>query len=259
MISVKFEDNILWSQTYSLYIFTEASFRSSDMNQSSGHICERICFKLIFLNDLFTRAWFRSLRSRICRRPPSFLGTRSGLEERFLWLFFPADSSPLRGGPVHRIKREGARGGVALWKESYPRAQRGETETLAMRATSPAECSISVGFPQAWHTLSVTVISVQGRPACLTMTFATTLCLNLLFCETLLDHCRMAAGDRPDLQADRCKRSNPAAEVFQLRISASVKSQQRRVFIAEEKKCEMRRRSLYSRSPAHFGGLWRAV
>ncbi len=44
-----------------------------------------------------------------------------------------------------------------------------------------------------------------------------------LFCEALLDSCRMAAGDRPDLQAERCKRSNPAAEAFQRRISASAR------------------------------------
>ncbi len=37
------------------------------MNQSPGHICERICFKVIIMNNLFTRAWFRSLRSRIGR------------------------------------------------------------------------------------------------------------------------------------------------------------------------------------------------
>ncbi len=36
--------------------------------------------------------------------------------------------------------------------------------------SAPAERSISVGFPQAWHTLSLSVISVQGSPAHLTMT-----------------------------------------------------------------------------------------
>ncbi len=67
-------------------------------------------------------------------------------------------------------KWEGARDGVALWKESYPWAQRGKTETLAMRVVSPAERSVSMGFRQAWHTLSVSVISMQGRPLRLTMT-----------------------------------------------------------------------------------------
>ncbi len=68
----------------------------------------------------------------------------------------------------------------------------------------------------------------------------------------------MAAGDRPDLQADRCKRSNPAAEGFQRRISASAKSQQERVFVAEEKKSEIRRRSthLYSQRTCLF---WRPM
>ncbi len=37
-------------------------------------------------------------------------------------------------------------------------------------AVSPTERSVSMGFPQAWHTLSVSVILVQGRPAHLTMT-----------------------------------------------------------------------------------------
>ncbi len=50
-------------------------------------------------------------------------------------LFFPHRSL---GGR----KREGARGRVALWKESYPWAQRGKTETLAMRAVSPAKRTV---------------------------------------------------------------------------------------------------------------------
>ncbi len=76
--------------------------------------------------------------------------------------------------------------------------------------------------------------------------------------RALLDHCRMAAGDGPDLQADRCKRSNPVAEAFQRQISASAKSQWGRVFDAEAKKSEMRRRSgrLYSLRPCPF---WRAA
>ncbi len=57
-----------------------------------------------------------------------------------------------------------------------------------------------LGIPQAWHTLSVIVISVQGSPARLTMAFATTAHWNLLFSEAVLDRRRMAAGDRPDLQ-----------------------------------------------------------
>ncbi len=38
--------------------------------------------------------------------------------------------------------------------------------------------------------------------------------------SSILDRRRMAAGDRPNLQADH-KRSNPAAEAFQRRKSAS--------------------------------------
>ncbi len=45
--------------------------------------------------------------------------------------------------------------------------------------------------------------------------FATTARLNSLFCEALLDYRHLATGDRPDLQAERCKRSNPASEAFQ--------------------------------------------
>ncbi len=49
----------------------------------------------------------------------------------------------------------------------------------------------------------------------------------------------------PSLQAGRRKRSNPAAEVFQRRIPASA-SQRGRVFVAEEKKSEMRQQSVGS-------------
>ncbi len=45
------------------------------------------------------------------------------------------------------------------------------------------------------------------------------------FSEALLDGRRMAAEDRPNLQAGCNKRSNPAAEAFQRQISASAKSQ----------------------------------
>ncbi len=59
-------------------------------------------------------------------------------------------------------KREGTRGGVAFWEESYPWAQRSKTETLTVRAISPVERGITVGFPQAWYTLSMSVMRVQG-------------------------------------------------------------------------------------------------
>ncbi len=73
-------------------------------------------------------------------------------------LFFPHRSL---GGR----KREGARGGIALWKESDARAQRGETDALAVRTIKTSERGIRMGFPQAGNTLAVTVIGVQGRPA----------------------------------------------------------------------------------------------
>ncbi len=57
----------------------------------------------------------------------------------------------------------------------------------------------------------------------------------------------MAAGDRPDLHAGRFKSSNPAANAFQRWITASVKSQRGKVFVTEEKKSEMRRRSHLSK------------
>ncbi len=62
----------------------------------------------------------------------------------------------------------------------------------------------------------------------------------------------------PNLKAGRCKSSNPAAVALQRQISASAKSQQKRVFVAEEKKSELWRQSgrLYSQSPHLF---WRAM
>ncbi len=78
-------------------------------------------------------------------------------------LFFPHRSL---GGR----KREGARGRVALWKEIDPRAQRGETDVLAVRTIRASECGICMGFPQAGNTLAVTVIGVQGVPARATVT-----------------------------------------------------------------------------------------
>ncbi len=50
-------------------------------------------------------------------------------------------------------------------------------------------------------------------------------------------------------------------EAFQRRIPESAKSQQRRVFVAEEKKSEMRLLwpFYFARRPSHFGGQWRAA
>ncbi len=102
-------------------------------------------------------------------------------------------------------------GGVSLWKESYPQPQKSETETLAMRAVSPAEISPSMTHAQrdCHQHAGETCTSYNDGTA-----FATMPCGNWLFCEAPLDRRRMAAGDRPD----RCKRSNPAAEAFQWRI-----------------------------------------
>ncbi len=59
-------------------------------------------------------------------------------------------------------KWEGARGGVAFWKESYPWAQRGETDVHAMRTIRSNEHSVRIEFPQAGNSLAVAVIGVQG-------------------------------------------------------------------------------------------------
>ncbi len=87
---------------------------------------------------------------------------------------------------------------------------------------------------------------MQRRPARLTMTVRHLQQRRAKFAllVRLLGRRRMVAEDRPNLQAGRCKRSNLAAEAFQWRISASAKSQRGRVFVAEEKKSELRRRSL---------------
>ncbi len=78
-------------------------------------------------------------------------------------LFFPHKS---RGGRNMR----GARGRVALWKESYPRSAERQDWSTCSAAFSPSVCSVSVRFPQVWHTLSVSVISIQGILTRLTMT-----------------------------------------------------------------------------------------
>ncbi len=78
-------------------------------------ICERICFSMIILNDLFMRARFRCLRLRIGRRPPSFWGrgsngcrslTHSGLEGPFLRCPLPAKSSPQSAGRVRSCSEQ---------------------------------------------------------------------------------------------------------------------------------------------------------
>ncbi len=59
---------------------------------------------------------------------------------------------------------------------------------------------------------------MQGSPACLTMTAQRLQQQRAEICsfsEALFDRRQMAAGDRPNLQAGHCKRSNPAAEAFQ--------------------------------------------
>ncbi len=91
-------------------------------------------------------------------------------------LFFPHRSL---GG----IKQEGARGGVALWKESYSRVQRGKTEALTVRAFCPAERSVSMGFPQTWHTQRECHQRAGDSRTFYNdgASFAIALCLNLLF------------------------------------------------------------------------------
>ncbi len=50
-------------------------------------------------------------------------------------------------------------------KESYLRAQRGETDILAVRTIRASERRICMGFPQTGNALAVAVIAVQGGPA----------------------------------------------------------------------------------------------
>ncbi len=64
-------------------------------------------------------------------------------------------------GPGGR-KREGARGGVALWKESYPWPQRGKIETLAMRAVSPAKCTVDRRQMAAGDDRVCKLVAVRG-------------------------------------------------------------------------------------------------
>ncbi len=125
---------------------------------------------------------------------------------------------------------------------------------------SLAERSVSVGIPQAWHTLSVTVISLQGSPAHFTMTAQhlkqrrARICS---FCEALLDSRQMAAGERPGI----CKLSAARGPIQLLRHSNGKSLRQRRV--SEEKSSSLKRRNLrcakaaayIARGPAHFGGL----
>ncbi len=96
-------------------------------------------------------------KARHAGSEPAWARSQPGAEN-LCPLFFPHRSL---GGR----KREGAGGGVALWKESDPRAQRGETDALAVRTIRASERGICMGFPQAGNTLAVTVIGVQGRPA----------------------------------------------------------------------------------------------
>ncbi len=71
----------------------------------------------------------------------------------------------------------------------------------------------------------------------------------------------IAAGDDRVCKLVAARGPNPAADVLQRQISASAKSQQRRVFFTEEKKSEMRWQTAdyIARRPSHFGELWRAA
>ncbi len=189
-------------------------------------------------------------------------GTLSLSQRELAWHRLLKSSAPLLF--PHRSlgerKGEGARNRVPLWKESYPRAWRGKTETFAMGAVSPTKGWVSVGFPQAWHTLSVSVSRVQGRPGaprrCICNKAVKFALLVRLFRLTS-DSCR----GWPSLQAGCCEVLIRLLEAFQRRIPASAKSQRRREFITEEKKSEMRWQAAdyKDRRPSHFGRLWRAA
>ncbi len=57
------------------------------------------------------------------------------------------------------------RSSLALWKESNPRVQRGETDVLEVRTIRASERGICMGFLQTENALAVAVIGVQGGPA----------------------------------------------------------------------------------------------
>ncbi len=70
---------------------------------------------------------------------------------------------------VFQKKTGGRKGRSRYLKRKLSASAERQDWTLAVRTVSPAGCSVSVGLPQAWHTLSVNVISVQGSPSRLTI------------------------------------------------------------------------------------------
>ncbi len=145
------------------------------------------------------------------------------------------------------------------WEKEKGRARGTESlsEKKAIRERGEARLGVSVGFPQAWHTLSVSVSRVQGRPGaprrCICNNAVKFALLVRLFRLTS-DSCR----GWPSLQAGCCEVLIRLLEAFQRRIPASAKSQRRREFVTEEKKSEMRWQAAdyKDRCPSHFGRLW---
>lgn len=50
-------------------------------------------------------------------------------------------------------------------KEGHPLAKQGKSHALALRTSSPGECSFSVGAAQASDALTIPVCVMQGFPA----------------------------------------------------------------------------------------------
>ncbi len=155
---------------------------------------------------------------------------------------------------------EGARGGVAFWKESYPGAQRSKAETLAVRAFSPAERSISVGFPQAWHILSVRVISTGETCTSYNDGAAFAICNNAVnkfsSFRGSADRRWMAVGDDrvcelQELQSSCWGVSTANPGVSEESTKKGVRRWREEVSVAGAAVYKARR-------PSYFGGLWRA-
>ncbi len=144
----------------------------------------------------------------------------------------------------------------------------GRSRSLKRKLTASAErqdwnsCSASIQhsafrFPQAWHTLSVSVISVQGIPARLTM-------MARHLQQRCADICssrsyRIAAGD-----GRICKLVAARGPIQLLRRFNGRSRCQRRVskegsLSLKRRNCRCGGKAYIARRPSHFGRLWRAA
>ncbi len=160
-------------------------------------------------------------------------------------------------------KWEGARGGVAesLSEKKAILERREARLKLSVRAISPAEGGISVGFPQAWYTFSVSVIRVQGRPAHLTMTARHLQQRRLKFTilEALWTDARWLQGMteyaswvQQEVQSD-CWGVSPADPgIREESAKKGVRRWREEIWVAVARAADY-----IAIRPSHFGGLWR--